>query len=88
MTIHATLETKGPNLDHLGWVCYGKVALPGGILVVGSVMVVAIHSTGSSTTVVIASACWVSTSIATTVASIIEGAAFALASVAGSSMVA
>jgi hypothetical protein len=50
--------------------------------------VVAIHSTGSSTTVVIASACWVSTSIATTVASIIEGAAFALASVAGSSMVA
>jgi hypothetical protein len=51
-------------------------------------MVVAVHSVSSSAMVVAASACWVSASKAAAVASEIEGAAFALASVAGSSAVA
>jgi hypothetical protein len=54
----------------------------------GSIVAVAVHSTGSPAAVVIASACWVSTSEAVVVASEIEGAAFALASEASSSMVA
>jgi hypothetical protein len=45
---------KGPNLDLLGLVYSRKVALPGGMLVVGSVVAVATHSTSSSATVVTA----------------------------------
>jgi hypothetical protein len=52
----------------------GKVALPGRMLAMGSIVAVAVHSTGSPAAVVIASE--------------IEGAAFALASEASSSMVA
>jgi hypothetical protein len=55
---------------------------------VGSVVAVAVHSASSSTVVFTASECWVSTSDATVVASGIEGVAFALASAAGSSIVA
>jgi hypothetical protein len=62
----------------------GKVALPGGMLGVCSVVAVAIHSASSFA----ASARWVSASEAMTIASEIEGAAFALASMAGSSVVA
>jgi hypothetical protein len=58
------------------------------MLAVGSVMAVAAHSTGSSATVVAASAHWVSTFDFAVVASRIEGAAFAFASAAGSSVVA
>jgi hypothetical protein len=60
------------------------------MLAIGSVVAVAAHSTGSSAVVVTASACWVSASEAMTVASRIEGVAFAfaLASVFGSSVVA
>jgi hypothetical protein len=65
-----------------------KVALLGGMLVVDSVMVVAIHSIYSSAAVVTASERWVSTFRATTIASQLEGTAFALAYVADSSMVA
>jgi hypothetical protein len=58
--------------------------------IVGSVMVVAADSTGSSAVVVAASVRWVSASEATTVASRFEGVAFAfaLASVFSSSVVA
>jgi hypothetical protein len=66
----------------------GKVALPGGMLVVGSVVAVAVHSTGSSTTVVAASEHWVSGSRIVAIASEIEGVAFALPSVPSSSVVA
>jgi hypothetical protein len=52
----------------------------------GFAMVVAIHSTSSSAVVVAASTHWVSTSEAATVASETEGTAFALASMAGSSV--
>jgi hypothetical protein len=55
---------------------------------VGSEATVAVHSTGSSATVVAASEYWVLASEAAAVASGIGGASFALASVAGSSMVA
>jgi hypothetical protein len=67
-----------------------KVALPGKILAVGFVMAVVVHSTSSSAMVVVASERWVSASEALAIASKIEGAAFAfaLASVASSSMVA
>jgi hypothetical protein len=68
--------------------CSRKVALPGGMLAVGSVIAVAIHSTGSSAVVVTSSQRWVSTSEAVAVTSGIEGTAFALASMAGSSVVA
>jgi hypothetical protein len=57
-------------------------------MAVGSTMAVAAHSVGSSTMVVAASACWVSASEAVAVASGIEGVAFVLASMDGSSMVA
>jgi hypothetical protein len=67
---------------------YGKVALSGGMLAMGPVMAVVIHSTGSSVAVVTASEHWVSASGATAIASEIEGAAFVLAYVAGSSAVA
>jgi hypothetical protein len=69
-------------------VYFGKVALPGRTMAMGSIMAVATHSADSSTAVVAASVCWVSTSEAIAVASEIEGAAFALASVASSSAVA
>jgi hypothetical protein len=55
---------------------------------VSSVVAVAVHSTGSSTAVVTASEHWIPASGATTVASEIEGAAFALASMTGSSVMA
>jgi hypothetical protein len=58
------------------------------MLDVGSVMAVVAHSAGSSTTVVAASERWVYASKATTVASRIEDAAFALAPTTGSSVVA
>jgi hypothetical protein len=80
-------RSKGPNLDLLGLVYYGKVALSGEMLVVGSVMVVVAHSAGSSTAVVAASVHWVFASEAVVVAFKIEGAAFALTSMAGSSVV-
>jgi hypothetical protein len=67
---------------------FGKVALPSGMLAMDSVVAVAAHSAGSSATVVATSVCWVSTSEATTVASRIKGAAFTLAYVAGSFVVA
>jgi hypothetical protein len=54
---------------------------------VGSVLAVAIHSTGSSAAAVAASECWVSASEATAIASGIERAAFALASTASSFVV-
>jgi hypothetical protein len=57
------------------------------MLVLGSDMVVVVHSTGSSTAAVDASERWVLAPEATTVASGIGGAAFALASTAGSSVV-
>jgi hypothetical protein len=66
----------------------GKVALLGGMLVVGSVVVVAVHSIGSSVAVVAASRCLVSPSGVVAIASGMEGAAFALASMAGSSTMA
>jgi hypothetical protein len=66
----------------------GKVALPGGMLAVGFVMAVAAHSTSSSAAVVVTSECWVSSYGVADTASEIEGAVFALASVAGSSVVA
>jgi hypothetical protein len=53
-----------------------------------SIVVVAIHSIGSSTVVVTASERWVSASEVVATASGIKGAAFALASTAGSSVVA
>jgi hypothetical protein len=81
-------RSKGPNLDLLDWVCSGKVALPGTMLVVGSIVAVAAHSASSSAVVVTASARWVSAFEAAAVASGIEGAAFALAYTAGSSVVA
>jgi hypothetical protein len=62
--------------------------LPGGMRAVGSTVVLAAHSVGSSAVVVAASECWVSASRATAIASEIEGAVFALASTAGSSAVA
>jgi hypothetical protein len=67
--------------------CTGKVPPSSGMLVVGSDMVVVVHSTGSSTAVVDASERWVSAPETTTVASGIGGAAFALASTAGSFVV-
>jgi hypothetical protein len=69
-------------------VCSGKVALLGEMLTMGSVVVVAVHSTSSSTVVVIASERRVSASEAVAVASGIEDDVFALTSVADSSMVA
>jgi hypothetical protein len=58
------------------------------MLAVGSDVVVAVYSTGSSAVVVAASERWVSASEAMTVASRIGGTAFTLASAAGSSVVA
>jgi hypothetical protein len=58
------------------------------MLVVGSLVAVVVHSAGSSALVVAASEHWVSASRVVAVASKIEGAAFVLASVADSSMVA
>jgi hypothetical protein len=58
------------------------------MLAVGSDVVVAIHSTGSSAKVVTTSEHWVSASEAVAIASRIGGATFALASVADSSAVA
>jgi hypothetical protein len=81
-------SSNAPNLNLLSWVCSGKVALPGGMLVVGSIVAVATHFVGSSATVVAPSECWVYASEATTVASIIEDAAFQLAPMIGSSVVA
>jgi hypothetical protein len=57
------------------------------MLAVGSIMAVAEYSIGSSTAVVATSAHWVSTSEAATIASGIEGTAFALPLLAGSSVV-
>jgi hypothetical protein len=65
----------------------GKVALPGRMLAVGSTVAVAVYSVDSSAAVVSASMCWVSASEAVADASKIVGAAFALASVVGSSTV-
>ena len=53
----------------------------------GSTVVVAIHFAGSSVVVVAVSERWVSTFRATTIASQLEGTAFALPLVAGSSVV-
>jgi hypothetical protein len=64
------------------------VALPGGMLAMGSIVVVVVHSAGSFAMVVAASKRWVSTSEAVTVAFEIEGTAFALTSMSSSSMVA
>jgi hypothetical protein len=55
---------------------------------VGSDAAVVVHSTGSSTAVVTASEHWVSALEAAAIASGIGGTTFALASVAGSSVVA
>jgi hypothetical protein len=66
----------------------GKGALSGGMLAAGSVMAVAANAIGLSAAVVAVSERRVSASGAMTIASEIEGAAFALASVAGSSVVA
>jgi hypothetical protein len=55
---------------------------------VGSIVAVAVHYAGSSATVVAASEHWVFASEAAAIASGIEGAAFALTSAAGSSVVA
>jgi hypothetical protein len=65
----------------------GKVALPGRMLAVGSTVAVVVHSIDSFAAVVSASMCWVSASEAVADASKIVGAAFALASVVGSSAV-
>jgi hypothetical protein len=62
--------------------------LPGGMLVVGSIMAVVVHYVGSSVVVVTASEHWVSASGAMAIASEIVGAAFALASMTSSSAVA
>jgi hypothetical protein len=48
-------KSKDTNLDLLGWLCPGKVAAPGEMLVVGSDMAVVVHSTSSSVVVVAAS---------------------------------
>jgi Asp/Glu/hydantoin racemase len=58
------------------------------MLAVGSIVVVAAHSAGSSVVVVTTSARWVSAFEAAVGASGIEGAAFALASTTGSSVMA
>jgi hypothetical protein len=58
------------------------------MLAMGSIVAVVVHSAGSFAMVVAASERWVSTSEAVTVASEIEGTAFALTSMASSSMVA
>jgi hypothetical protein len=58
------------------------------MLVVGSDAVVVVHSVGSSAEVVAASKRWASAPEATAIASGIGGAAFALASTTGSSVVA
>jgi hypothetical protein len=58
------------------------------MLAVGSDTAVAVHSAGSSATVVAASEHWVLASEAAAIASGIGGAAFALASMAGSYVVA
>jgi hypothetical protein len=79
--------SKGPNLDVVGWVCSGKVAQPGVMLVVGSVVAVVAHFAGSFAKVVAASERWVYASEATSIASRIEDAAFALAPAVSSSMV-
>jgi hypothetical protein len=57
------------------------------MLVVGSVVAVVVHSVGSSAVVVATSERWVSASEAAAIAYGIEGATFALASAADSSMV-
>jgi hypothetical protein len=58
------------------------------MLAVSSVMAVVVDSTSSSAAVVATSECWVSASGTAAVAPKIEGAAFALASIASSSAVA
>jgi hypothetical protein len=65
-----------------------KAALPDRMLAAGSIVAVVVHSSCSSTVVVSGSEHWVSTFKVVAIASEIEGAAFALASVAGSSVVA
>jgi hypothetical protein len=62
--------------------------LPGRMRAVGSTMVVVVHFAGSVATLVAASEHWVSASRIVVVASEVEGAAFALPLVAGSSAVA
>jgi hypothetical protein len=69
-------------------VCSRKVALPGGKLAVSSVVAVVVHSTGSSVAVVTASEHIFSAYEVAAIASEIEDTAFALASLAGSSVVA
>jgi hypothetical protein len=65
-----------------------NVALLGGMLVVSPVVLVVVHSISSSVTVVAASESLISASRVVVIASEIEGATFALVSVADSSMVA
>jgi hypothetical protein len=79
---------QGSKPDFLGLVYSGKVALSGGMLAAGSIVVVVVHSIGSSVVVIATSEHWVSTSGAVAIASEIEGTAFALTSMAGSSVVA
>jgi hypothetical protein len=59
----------------LGWVCSGKVALSGGMLDVGSVVAVAVHSIGSSAVMVASFEHWVSATKVVAVASRIEDTA-------------
>jgi hypothetical protein len=62
--------------------------LPDGMQAVGSAMAVAIHFAGSIAAVVATSKHWASASRVAPIASEVEGTAFALALVAGSSAVA
>jgi hypothetical protein len=62
--------------------------LPGGMHAVGSAMAVAVHFAGSVAAVVATSKRWASTSRVVPIASEVEGTAFALTLVAGSSAVA
>jgi hypothetical protein len=67
---------------------FGKVVLLGGMQAVGSAMAVAVHFAGSVAAVVATFERWASASGVAPIASKVEGTAFALALVVGSSVVA
>jgi hypothetical protein len=88
MTIHATLERRAQTLTSSVLCILCRLRCGGKILVVGSLTAAVAHLAGSSAAMFTATEHLVSASGTVAVASEIEGAAFASASVFGSSAVA
>jgi hypothetical protein len=88
MTTHATLETRPPNLDLLGYAHYAKVALRGGVPVAGFVGAASVRPGGSAAVMFTTMEHLASAAGIAAIASEIGDAAFASASACDSSGVA